>query len=115
MLKCPLLLVGMVVREGGRQETEATACVVLSVVDEEPGESSRKWDTSSLPTQVVPRWFLQLVLWHSGSDLSLPGLLHFQDHSTLNSANEGIINNCGISGFGFVICQLAVRVCTEPS
>lgn len=54
------------------------------------------------------------MLWHSGSDLSLPGLLHLRNHSTSNSTNEGMTNNCVVSGFGFVVCQLAVRVHTEP-
>lgn len=45
VLKCALLLAVMVVRKGGRQEAEAAACLELSVVAEEAGETSRKWDT----------------------------------------------------------------------
>lgn len=45
VLKCGLLLAVMIVRKGGRQEAEDAACLELSVVAEEVGEISRKWDT----------------------------------------------------------------------
>lgn len=37
-----MLLAVVMVREGGRQEAEARACLALQVTAEEPGECSRK-------------------------------------------------------------------------
>lgn len=37
-----MLLAMVMVRGGGRQEAEATACLAFRVIAEEPGESSRK-------------------------------------------------------------------------